>query len=68
MDFWALSKQANNDITFSKFYTSDQITPSLFGGSHETYWWQYMNLALAKNRDGYNWQAFGFSANVIGVA
>eukprot|EP00347_Sterkiella_histriomuscorum_P020690 403336851 len=74
MEFYALSSGITGvtagDIMFEKFTSTSasNVSPNLFEGSHEVYWWPYMKQAIAKYRDGFNWKAFGFTKNVIGYA
>ena len=63
-----LESDSSPDVTFGKFYSTLDIAPAEFMGSHEVYYWPHFNVILARLGDGYTFKVYRFTPNVISVA
>ena len=63
-----LESSTSSDVTFGKFYSTKDILPAEFMGSHEVYYWPRFNVILARLGDGYTFKVYRFTPNVISVA
>jgi hypothetical protein len=63
-----LESDSSTDVTFGTFYSTLDIAPAEFMGSHEVYYWPHFNVILARLGDGYTFKVYRFTPNVISVA
>ena len=65
LEFWGYEYTAGGTPTteWKLLFTTDADTSVQFLGSHEFYWWPYLNFLLARLSDGSSFKFYRFAPN-----